>query len=215
MDSHRELSVHKEHELLAKLESAGLGEKEAQAVIESKGNSLAQGVVEFIRSGGRSQFSDQKSAKLILGNRCILPGDVMSKLGMKYSDKELKSLEKIPRSAELLQELRDTHILFPTASLSILETKTKSPAGLFYDQDWYNDKEFAKSERPEVRWNLVRKDRNPGSNTKTYSQQLTLLSSNEENPSAVVLVQLMVIYYQMTGIKLFQWGKDDAVRSSS
>ncbi|MDP1719338.1 MAG: hypothetical protein Q8L24_02855, partial [bacterium] len=152
---------------------------------------------------------------LILGPNFISPSDVMSKLGMKYSDKELKSLEKIPWSAELLQELRDTHILFPTAPLSILETRAKSPAGLFHDQDWYNGKGFAKSERPEVRWNLVRKQCVPGSTSKTYSQQLTLLSGNEENLSAVVLVQLMVIHYLMTGTKLFQWEKNDGVRSSS
>ncbi len=203
MSNHRELSVHSEHELLVKLEAAGLGQKEAQAVIESKGNALAQRVVEFIRSGGRGHSSDQSGAKLILGDQCILPGEVMAKLGVKYSDKELKSLEKIPWSPEILQELRDNHILFPTFPLSILETKAKA-SGLFYEQDWYNTEKFAKSERPEVRWHLIRKDHLPNSTNKTYDQQLALLSDKEENPPAVVLVQMMVIYFLMTGKKLFE-----------
>ncbi len=48
MRSHRKLSVHQEHELLCRLEAAGLGSKEAQAVIESPDNLLAEGVVAFI-----------------------------------------------------------------------------------------------------------------------------------------------------------------------
>lgn len=48
----RALSVHKEHELLLKLEEAGLGDNEAQAIVQSRGNQLAKKVVAFIRRGG-------------------------------------------------------------------------------------------------------------------------------------------------------------------
>lgn len=47
----RTLSVHKEHEFLAKLEAAGLGDKEAQAVIQSKGNKMAGRIVTLIQKG--------------------------------------------------------------------------------------------------------------------------------------------------------------------
>lgn len=204
MSDHRGLSVHKEHELLVKLEAAGMGDKEAQAVIESKSNDLARRVVEFIRSGGRGQSSAQETAKLLMGINRILPRDMASKLGAKYSDKELKSLEKIPWSAELLQELRETHILFPTVPLSIMEVRANVPRNTFCDQDWYGREKFAKSERPEVRWHLIRKDHLPGSTSKTYPDQLAMLSDKEENPSAVVLVQLMAIYSLTTGKKLFE-----------
>jgi len=45
----RVLSVHQEHELLVKLEQAGLSETDAQAVIQSKGNALAKELIEVIR----------------------------------------------------------------------------------------------------------------------------------------------------------------------
>ena len=45
----RVLSVHQEHELLMKLEQAGLNETDAQAVIENRGNTLAKKVVELVR----------------------------------------------------------------------------------------------------------------------------------------------------------------------
>ena len=48
----RALSVHKEHELLLKLEEAGLGDAEAQAIVQSSGNQLAKKVVAYIRRGG-------------------------------------------------------------------------------------------------------------------------------------------------------------------
>jgi len=48
--SSRELSVHTEHEFLLKMEKAGLDEEQAQAVIESGKNKLAQELVDLIRS---------------------------------------------------------------------------------------------------------------------------------------------------------------------
>ena len=48
--SDRVLSVHQEHELLLKLEQAGFGSNEAQAVIESPENELAGQIVTNIRS---------------------------------------------------------------------------------------------------------------------------------------------------------------------
>ena len=45
----RVLSVHQEHELLMKLEQAGLSEADAQAVIQSRGNSLAKEILGVIR----------------------------------------------------------------------------------------------------------------------------------------------------------------------
>jgi len=46
--SSRKLSVHTEHEFLLKMEGAGLGEEEAQAVIESEENKIAKELVDLI-----------------------------------------------------------------------------------------------------------------------------------------------------------------------
>lgn len=175
-----------------------------QRFFPSKGGSVAV-----------SKCLSHEAARAILGQNFIFPADVASKLGMKYSSSDLLKLATIPFSESVLRECKDTHVLFPSFPLSIVETRAKVPKDTFYKQDWYDGEKFAKSERPEVRWHLIRKERVPDSNNKTYSQQLVLLSDKEENPSAVVLVQLMVIYYLMTGTKLFIWEKSDGVRSSS
>lgn len=46
----RSLAISQEHELLKKLESAGLTSEVAQAVITSKGNNLAKKLVEFLKN---------------------------------------------------------------------------------------------------------------------------------------------------------------------
>ncbi|KPJ54563.1 hypothetical protein AMJ47_04100, partial [Parcubacteria bacterium DG_72] len=63
----RTLSVHNEHELLLKLEKAGLSDELAQKVIASKDNELAAKVVKFIQNGGFEPTSNQKSAREIMG----------------------------------------------------------------------------------------------------------------------------------------------------
>ena len=50
--ANRVLSVHQEHELLLRLEQAGLSGTGAQAVIESKGNALAKELIGVIHRGG-------------------------------------------------------------------------------------------------------------------------------------------------------------------
>ena len=53
----RTLSVHKEHELLLKLEAAGLDDKLAQKVIDSKGNELAAKMMRLIQGDGSELFA--------------------------------------------------------------------------------------------------------------------------------------------------------------
>jgi len=59
--------VHKEHELLLKLETAGLNEELAQRVIDSKGNDLATKVVRLIQNGGFEPTTSRKRAREIMG----------------------------------------------------------------------------------------------------------------------------------------------------
>ncbi len=193
---------------------------EAEKLISST-SSLFQKVAGLVKQLEQSQPVGeglaQEAARMIMGQNFIFPSDVMSKLTVKYSSSDLLKLATIPFGESVLRECKDTHILFPSFPLSILETREKAPNKLFYSYSdaWYNGHSFAHSERPEVRWHLIRKDRVPNSTNKTYSQQMALLSNQEENPPAVVLAQLMVIYHMMTGTKLYTWEKNDGVRSSS
>ena len=68
------LSVHTEHELLLKLEKAGLGEAEAQKVIQSKGGQLAKKIVVLIRGESITLADWQDFYRKIFGIEIDLSG---------------------------------------------------------------------------------------------------------------------------------------------
>lgn len=97
----RTLSVGQEHELLAALKRAGLNEDDAQAVILSPGNGLAQKVLAFIRGGGLETgvTEDERRAIAILGkDKVVTRGEVAQGWGVEppeapcppFSDDDLR-----------------------------------------------------------------------------------------------------------------------------
>ncbi len=65
----RDLSVHQEHELLLKLEQAGLNSKMAQKVIESKNNRVAKEMIEVISDELSSVITVEIETKSLLDLR--------------------------------------------------------------------------------------------------------------------------------------------------
>jgi hypothetical protein len=209
----RTLSVHKEHELLLKLEKAGLNEELAQEVIDSKGNNLAIKMVRLITSDGLEATASQKRACEIMGKNFFGIEDAIKHLRINPTSKQLAALAEIPFSVMALEELKDTHILIAVFPLSILEIRGRIERNLFhsYEDSWYNKESFAK-ERGKVGWELVRKTPVEDSISKNWQQQRSLLSKNDEVPSAQIMVYTIIGHYLSTGERLF---KNIYVRTSS
>lgn len=124
MVSHQEertLSVHKEHELLLRLESAGLVDDLAQRVIDSPENGLAQKIVRLIENGGFEPTTSQKRAREIMGRNFFGVEEAIKHFGVNPSRSQLAALAEIPWSEEVLAACRDTHVLVAVLPLSILE----------------------------------------------------------------------------------------------
>lgn len=203
----RTLSVHKEHEFLQKIEKAGLTDKLAQKVIDSKGNDLATKVVRLIQNGGL-----QQRAREIMGKNFFGVEEAIKYFGVKPTDEQLATLSEIPFFEAMLEQAKDTHVLVAVFPLSILEVRGKvQDKGLFYNQDWYNKESFAK-ERGEVTWQLVRKTPVDDSTSKNWQEQQALLGKDDEVPSAQAMVYTIIGHFLTTGERLF--GKD-YVRTSS
>lgn len=198
----RTLSVHKEHELLQKFEDAGLDEKMAQKVIESKDNDLAIKVVKFIRSGGFEPTTSQKRAREITGSNFFGVEEAIKHFGVNPSKSQLAALAEIPFSEGMLKECKNTHILVAVFPLSILDIRGKNTE-LFYNQDWYNKQSFAK-DRGETEWRLVRKSPVDNSTNKNWSEQQLLLSDKEETPKARVMTYGVIGHFLATGERLFE-----------
>lgn len=201
----RTLSVHQEHELLLKLESAGLVPDLATRVITSKDNDLAEKVVRLIANGGFEPTTSQKCAREIMGRKMFGIEEAIAHFGINPTKQQLLALSEIPFTKPTLETCKDTHILVAIFPLSILEIKgrAKSAERLFYDQDWYNKQAFAK-ERGEIEWRLIRKTPVERSTSKTWDEQQALLSNEEETPKARVMVYTIIGHFLATGERLFE-----------
>jgi len=199
----RTLSVHKEHELLLKLETAGLNEELAQRVIDSKGNDLATKVVRLIQNGGFEPTTSQKRAREIMGKNFFGVEEAIRHFGVNPTRQQLAALSEIPFSEAVLEQSKDTHVLVAVFPLSVLEIPGKVDSKLFYDQWWYNKESFAK-ERGEVTWQLIRKTPVNNSTSKNWQEQQALLSKDDEVPSAQVMVYTIIGHYLATGERLFE-----------
>jgi len=202
----RTLSVHKEHEVLLKLEAAGLDDELAQKVIDSKGNDLATKVVRLIENGGFEPSTSQKRARQIMGWNFFGIEEAIKHFGVNPSKQQLAYLADVPFTEEVLASVKDTHVLVAVFPMSILDVraKVKDESGrLFYDQPWYNKQAFAK-DKGEVGWQLVRKVPIADLTNKTWNEQQALLSKDEETPSAQVMVYTIIGHYLATGERLFE-----------
>lgn len=200
----RTLSVHKEHEVLLKLEAAGLCDELAQKVIDSKDNALAQKVIRLIENGGFEPSTSQKRAREIMGGNMFGVEEAIKHFAVNPSKQQLAYLAEVPFAESVLEACKDTHVLVAVFPMSILDIRGAcKDQRLFYDQDWYNKQAFAK-ERGEVGWHLVRKTPVDDSTSKTWDEQQKLLGKDEETPSARVMIYTMIGHFRATGERLFE-----------
>jgi hypothetical protein len=201
----RTLSVHKEHEVLLKLEAAGLCDELAQKVVDSKDNDLAKKVVRLIQNGGFEPSTSQKRAREIMGKNIFGVEEAIKHFGINPSKQQTAYLAEVPFSEAVLEACKNTHVLVAVFPLSILDIRGKVERKLFYSHDdaWYNKQAFAK-DKGEVGWQLVRKVPVADSTNKTWNEQQTILSKDEETPKAQVMVYTTVGHFLATGERLFE-----------
>jgi len=200
----RTISVHNEHEFLLKMEKAGLTNKLAQKVIDSRDNKLATRVVRFIQSGGFKPTTSQKLARDIMGKNFFGVEEAFKYFKVSLTKTQLIAFSKVPFSKEILSRCKDTHILVATL-LSILNIRNKVERKLFFchRDAWYNNQSFVKTPGS-IEWKLVRKNPVEKSFSKTWKEQNTLLNENEEIPTAQVMVYTIIGHYLASGERLFE-----------
>ena len=199
MTAHRELSVHVEHELLLKLEAAGLDEASAQKIIQSKGNRLAKELVNSVKS--RQALSWQE-AQALMGEKNFFG----SQEWIKFFGKKVQvaNIPEIPWSQAELESpgINQEHFLF--LGLEHLDEKPLNlpmwhkvfPGGKhpkFY-WDWYLSHDFAKTTCG-FRWYLMPVGIVEGSTNLSYDQQVAMLPDGYEVPLAIERVSANILYY--------------------
>ena len=67
---------------------------------------------------------------------------------------------------------------------------------------WYSDQKFARNDKADTRWIIVRKEPVPDSTSKTWDEQQALLSDVEVTPNAAEVVWAITTYKAVRDIYL-------------
>lgn len=208
----RTLSVRKEHKMLIKREIAGRTGKFAKdKKTPQKNDSTATRVVKIIGKlimkaakfvAGFKRMTSQKCAREIMGRNMFGIEEAAKYYGINCTRRQAVALSRIPFSKATLERCRETHVLvavFPLSIMEIIESKTE----LFYCRSWYNEEAFA-NDRGKAEWHLILKTPVDDSIGKTWKEQLSLLSSDSEIPTARVITYAIIGHFLSTGERLFE-----------
>ena len=120
------------------------------------------------------------TARQVMGQNFLSSQELFEAFDICLTGRELKKVEKIPFSEELLQKCKDTHLLFlgvphdgKMSYLTINHLREMFPAGQqpcfrLYSGSWHDKEDFSAIETPELRWYLVRKSILGESRSKSY-----------------------------------------------
>ena len=203
------MSVHQEHEMLLKLESAGLTGDLAQRIIDSPGNNLARRVVAFIETGGFERSVSQQYARTIMRQNYFGVEEAIRHFGVKPEEWQVAALDDVPFPEEVLLAHKDTHLLcavFPVPFEQMVE-KVRGKVSVIEDErdtGWSDESLLDPSSTfMYPRWRLIRKQPVAGSFAKTWREQQELIPEGENVPQAHTLIYAVLGYYLETTERLF------------
>jgi len=142
----------------------------------------------------------QQGAHAIMGTNFFGVEEAVWHFGVKPTMVQLATLAEVPFTKETLEQCKDTHILVAVFPLSILDIREKNKT-IFKNQSWYNNEAFA-ADKGKIGWHLVKKTPVPGSISKTWDQQQSLLGQDDEIPTAQVLAYTIIGHFLATGKQL-------------
>lgn len=191
------------NELLNKLEGAGLTDKLAQKVIDSKNNDLAVEAVRLIQNAGSQieETASQVRARAIMGCNMFGIPEAAKHFKVAPSRHQLSMLEKIPFSEVTLQECKDTHILCAVFPFSVLDICRSLAPGECYADMWYAKQSFAKIKN-DVRWMLIRRHPIEAPGDRNWWHPESLLGNREEPLALRTILYAAVGFHRVTGEEL-------------
>jgi len=205
----RSLSIHQEHEILIKLEKAGLNPQDAQRIIQSKGNVIAEEILHVLRNGLYEPTKSHKMAKEVMKDNFFGIEDVMEQFSLRPTREQLKKLADIPFSKTTLEACKDTHVLvavFPMSILEMVENELFRPLfniGNPGNKPWFKREYFSWDEGV-VQWCLVRKNPPESSFLKDWAEQLGQFGTESDPAQIRIAVYATLGYFLKTGKRLFE-----------
>lgn len=192
-----------------------LGEKAEAAVTRINTEpTFVERLAEYAINGCIVSNASHNGAQEVMRKNFFGIAEAVKHFGINPTRRELAMLSEIPFSPEELMMCKDTHILVAVFPISICDIRSKvanNTKTLFDRQSWY-DKEVFANDECETSWQLILKTPVSNSINKNWKEQQSLIASDEEVPTAQVMVYAIVGHYLNTGERLFE---DIYVRTSS
>ena len=154
------------------------------------------------RTLGCRSATIERRAREVMGRNFFGFEKALKCFGVNRSWGRFPALEEIPFSEAMLKEVKNTHLLMAVLPLSILDIRCRVDPSFFFDQSWYNEEAFA-NHPGDACWQLVRKTPVVNSTSKDWSEQQSILSNNDEVPTARVMVYSIIGCYLATSEWLF------------
>ena len=146
---------------------------------------------------------------------CFGVGDWQTVYHARLTPKQMMAVEEFPCDAVLNSPcpfnpgkmVRETHFAFVgLEQITIMELQKLNPKKTeprFYDyapDSWYSKEKFAAKETLKLHWYLLLKDIVPGSESKTFDEQVAMLPKEYEVPSAVAETAKDLLIFKKTGV---------------
>ncbi len=163
-------------------------------------------LAEYAINGCIVPNASHDGAREIMGKNFFGIPEAMKHFGVNPTRRQLAILSEIPFTPEELMMCKDTHILVAVFPLSICDLRSKvanNTKTLFYKQDWYDNQTFA-NDKGETSWRLILKTPVVNSTNKNWEEQQPLITSDEEVPTAQMMVYTIIGHYLNTGERLFE-----------
>ena len=163
-------------------------------------------LAEYAINGCIVPNASHDGAREIMGKNFFGIPEAMKHFGVNPTRRQLAILSEIPFTPEELMMCKDTHILVAVFPLSICDLRSKvanNTKTLFYKQDWYDNQTFA-NDKGETGWRLILKTPVVNSTNKNWEEQQPLVTSDEEVPTAQMMVCTIIGHYLNTGKRLFE-----------
>ena len=153
-----------------------------------------------------AKVPDYDLVRTILGKDFIFPEEVAKSRGVVYTDDQLAQLGDTVPSQEVLEWCRDNGYMVvagPNRPMSMLEIRYLR-SDYFYSKKggWYAEQAFARNDKADTRWSMLRKEPVPESTSKNWTEQQALLSDNEITPNAAELVWCVTTYKAIRNVYL-------------
>jgi len=199
----RTLSVHKEHELLLKLEKAGLTDSDAQAIIQSPDNYLAKRIAILARNWDFKPSDSQVAARKIMGKNFFGMEEAMQYFFFNPTLAERESFARVPFSTKDLHALKETHKLIVKLPISAENILQIMGPDMFSFKGRLSEDLTLMRERGPCGWQLIRKTALPDSTERSFKGQSGLLGNDQEMPTIYEMIYMIAAHYLQTKEILF------------